>query len=305
MFNEPVVLIYIVIFAVSLVLAYFRRKTFPFGESLAVMLIVGVGFTLAVHFIAPAAAIPLSYALPNTSEIVFTLAYVVFVAALLTRDRPMPAGWKGDFAKEKLAALAFKLAVFVLIPFGALYIIWRRDLPSLGFSVTNLPAQLMSSLALILLFGGFNFIAGSGAAPIRKKEFPAHQVALGLGIAFVWNIFEVGLVEEFFFRAFLQTRLMELFGSAASGILAASLLFGLAHAPGLYLRAADKGGPLGGKPALIDAILYTILVLSPAGWFTGLLFFRTQSLLAPVLVHAGMDAVAHASDFIKGLKFCG
>ncbi len=302
MFTEPVVLVYIIIFIVSLVLAFVRRKTFPLGESLAVMLIVGVGFTLAVHFLAPAAAIPLAYAIPNTSEIVFALAYTVFVAALLTRNRPMPAGWRDDFIKEKLATLVFKLAVFVLVPFGALSVIWGRGLPNLGFAVTNLPAQLLSSLALILLFGGFNFIAGSGAAPIRKKEFPARQVALGLGIAFVWNIFEVGLVEEFFFRAFLQTRLTDLFGSAASGILAASLLFGLAHAPGLYLRAADRGGPLGEKPALVDAILYTILVLSPAGWFTGLLFFRTQSLLAPILVHAGMDAVAHAADFINGLK---
>jgi membrane protease YdiL (CAAX protease family) len=58
---------------------------------------------------------------------------------------------------------------------------------------------------------------------------------------------------------------------------------------------------LGERPALLDALLYGILALSPAGWFTGLLFWRTQSLLAPILVHAAVDAVAHAVEFIEAL----
>ena len=127
-------------------------------------------------------------------------------------------------------------------------------------------------------------------------------MALGLSIAFMWNIIEVGLVEEFFFRAFLQTRLINFLGSPLAGICLASLLFGLAHAPGIYLRSGDKLGPLGEHPSLLNSILYAIVVLSPTGWFTGLLFLRTQSLLAPILVHVAIDTVAHTAEFIEGLK---
>jgi membrane protease YdiL (CAAX protease family) len=108
-------------------------------------------------------------------------------------------------------------------------------------------------------------------------------------------------VEEFFVRAFLQGRATAFFDSPAAGICAASLLFGLAHAPGIYLRRGERHGPLGEQPALVDSILYAILGLSPTGWFTGLLYGRCQSLLAPILVHAAVDAVAHTAEFLDGL----
>ena len=300
MFREPIVLLYIGVFISALALAIYRRKTFPLGESLAVMLIVGIGFTLLVHFVVPEPAIPTSYPSVGTGEIPFVLVYLIVLAMLLTRDKPMPASWREHFGKEKIATLIFKFTVFVLIPFSALFFVWNRDFPNLGLSTGNLFEQVRISILLIFILGGFNLIAGSGAAPLRAKEFSARQILAGGSVAFVWMIFEVGLVEEFFFRAFLQTRLVGFFGSAASGIVAASLLFGLAHVPGLYLRAADKSGPLGEKPLLVDAVLYAILVLSPTGWFMGLLFLRTGSLLAPILVHAGLDAVAATADFIRG-----
>lgn len=78
-------------------------------------------------------------------------------------------------------------------------------------------------------------------------------------------------------------------------------MFSLAHASGIYLRRGDKHGLLGEQPSLLNSILYAILALSPTGWFTGLLFWRAQSLLAPVLVHAAVDAVAHTAEFIEGL----
>jgi membrane protease YdiL (CAAX protease family) len=117
----------------------------------------------------------------------------------------------------------------------------------------------------------------------------------------LWNLLETGLVEEFYFRAFLQGRFTAYLGSAAAGICIASLLFGLAHAPGIYLRRGERHGPLGERPRLLETILYAILGLSPTGWFTGLLYWRCQSLLAPVLVHAAVDAVAHTAEFLEGL----
>jgi len=48
---------------------------------------------------------------------------------------------------------------------------------------------------------------------------------------------EVGVVEEFFFRVRLQSRLSAVLKSKLGGIVRASLRFGLGHAPGLYLRS--------------------------------------------------------------------
>jgi uncharacterized protein len=299
---HPIVLTYIILYLAALALAFWRRKSFPLADSIMVILIVGVGFTGLVWLVTlPVKAVATVDAVPSTGEMAFTLVYLGAVAALLV-VRKTPASWKGQFAKEKAAAILFKLPVFVLIPIAALRLLWQTSWADLGFAWGDVPGQLLAALVLSLAFGGFNLVAGSGAAPLRKRQFVGRVVAVGFAITFVWNMLEVGLVEEFFFRGFLQTRLVHALGSPLAGICLASLLFGLAHAPGLYLRKGDRGGPLGEKPALMDAILYTIVILGPAGWFTGLLFWRTGSLLAPIIVHAAIDTVAHTAEFIEGLK---
>ena len=301
--DEPVVIIYGVIYLISLGLAVWRRKTFPLGDALAVALIVGAGFTLLVHFIVPPSTAITLQSSVTPAELVFVLLYLTFVAFLLTRGMPpwLPPGWKPHFLRRSGATVVYKLVVFVLIPLAALRLFWDADWIGLGFSAGDMAGQLRSAALLILLLGGFNFLVGGAAAPIRKRQFSGKHVAMGFLVAFVWMLVEVGLVEEFFFRSFLQTRLVAFLDSPASGILAASLLFGLAHVPGIVLRRGDTSGPLGENPTLLDSLLYGIIALSSTGWFMGLLFWRTQSLLAPILVHAAVDAVAAAAEFISGL----
>lgn len=299
---DPFVLAYAVIYLLALLLAYRDRKRFPLGDSVMVILVVGFGFTALVHWVLPPPETEPALPPASTGGVIFALAYLALLAGLLTRQRPMPAAWRGDFRKEKIATLVFKLVFFVALPLLALRVFWSAEWASLGFTWGDIPRQLRATGILVLVIGGFNLLAGSGAAPLRARKFSARQVALGGVITMLWNIFEVGLVEEFFFRAFLQEQLVGVLGSPWSGIVVASLLFGLAHAPGLYLRGADKGGPLGEHPTLLNSVLYSILVLSVAGWFTGLLYWRTQSLLAPILVHAALDSVAQVAEYIEGLK---
>jgi membrane protease YdiL (CAAX protease family) len=299
--NHPAVILYAGIFLLALALAIVRRKSFPLADTLVVTLIVGVGFTALVYWIAPQPGNTSLRQDIDPSEIVFTVVYALVTAALLIRGAPVPPSWQAHFFKKNIATLAFKLVVFVLVPLAALRVIWHAGWADLGFSAGDVAAQLRAAGLLILVFGGFNLLAGGAAAPIRKRLFAPGQVAAGMGLAFLWNVLEVGLVEEFYFRAFLQGRFTALFESPAAGICAAALLFGLAHAPGIYLRRGDKHGPLGERPTLIDSILYAILGLSPTGWFTGLLYARCQSLLAPILVHAAVDAVAHTAEFLEGL----
>ena len=293
-----IVVAYGVLYITALVLAVRQKRTFPLMESVMAVLIVGGGFTGLVYLATlPVNTTPITTK-PSTAELAFTLGYLILTAVLLV-FKPSPRD--ENFLKEKLISIAFKPPVFVLIPLAVLRLVWNASWEDLGFSLGDVNGQLIAVAILIPLFGGFNFIAGSGAAPIRKGEFSGRWVALGLGLSFLWNILETGLVEEFFFRAFLQTRIVNALGSPFAGICLTSLLFGLAHAPGIYLRGGDKSGPLGEKPSLLNSILYTVIVLSPTGWFTGLLYLRTQSLLAPILVHAAIDAVAHAAEFIRAM----
>jgi membrane protease YdiL (CAAX protease family) len=301
--NNPVVFIYAGIFLLSLALAIWRRKTFPLIDTLMVTLIVGLGFTALVYWIAPQPGEAFLQQDMKTSELIFTVVYWIVTAILLIRGAPTPNSWKEHYFKKQIAALVFKLVVFVLIPLLALRLVWHSSWTSLGFSKGDVSGQLRAAGLLILVFGGFNLLVGGAAAPIRKRQFTLGQIATGIGLAYLWNIVEVGLVEEFYFRAFLQGRFTAFFDSPAAGICAASLLFGLAHAPGIYLRRGDRHGPLGEHPTLIDSILYAILGLSPTGWFTGLLYCRCQSLLAPILVHAAVDAVAHAAEFLEGMGY--
>lgn len=300
--NDPIVLAYEAIYIAALAVAVWRRKAFPFGSVLPILLIVGMGFTGLVLLIVPQYPIPEPPPSAGTSEIVFVLVYLGFMAVLLARRKFIPDE-PDQFAEKKKRDMGFKLLFFVLIPLSALRLVWGTAWSELGFSPGDLTGQLISASILILLLGGFNLAVGGAAAPIRARQFNGRQLIFGFGLAIIWNVFEAGLVEEFFFRAFLQTSLVNFLHSPAGGICAASLLFGLAHAPGIYLRRGGKHGPLGERPSLLDSILYSILVLSPTGWFTGLLYWRTQSLIAPVLVHGGLDAVAATADFINGLGF--
>jgi len=300
--NDPVVLAYEAIYIAALAIAVWRRKAFPLGSVVPILLILGFGFTGLVFLFVPQHPISELPAATSTSEMVFVLGYLGFMAALLTRRRFIPDD-HDHFVEKKKRDMGFKLLFFVLIPLVAVRVIWGASWPALGFSLGDLSSQLISAAILIVLLGGFNLVAGGAAAPIRARQFNARQLFIGFGLAFIWSSIEAGLVEEFFFRAFLQTRLVNFLQSPAGGICTASLLFGLAHAPGIYLRRGGVHGPLGEQPSLLDAVLYSILVLSPTGWFTGLLYWRTQSLIAPVLVHGGIDAVAATADFINGLPF--
>jgi len=142
---------------------------------------------------------------------------------------------------------------------------------------------------LVLFFILFNYFVGRGAEPIREGHFSAMQLIIGMPLSFIWLLLEVGLVEEFFFRAYLQTRLAVFFKSKLSGIITACLIFGLAHAPGLYLRGAGSITALGDSPTFIFAVAYSIVTLSVAGFFLGIIWIRTRNLPLLMVIHAAGD----------------
>jgi membrane protease YdiL (CAAX protease family) len=108
---------------------------------------------------------------------------------------------------------------------------------------------------------------------------------------------EAGLCEEFLFRACLQSRLSAWLRSPVRGIDLTSVLFALAHWPGLYLR----GGPGvdGWSTDPLQVAAFTIATLSPLSVALGLLWARSRSLLLVVLVHGAIDALPATAEFVR------
>ena len=101
-------------------------------------------------------------------------------------------------------------------------------------------------------------------APVVWWQFPVVMIATFLG--FLWV---VALFEEFFFRGFLQQLIARAAHNEAAGLLAASIVFGLAHLPfGSFPNW--KFALLGG----ISGILY------------GLAFEKARSVRASMVTHA-------------------
>ena len=106
-------------------------------------------------------------------------------------------------------------------------------------------------------------------------------------------------MEEFFFRALLQTRLAAWFRSEVTGVALMALLFGLAHAPGFILRHAGLEEAIGANPSPADSIAYAIVVLSVGGILFGIVWARTKNLFAVMIIHAATDLLPNFAQFVK------
>ena len=78
-----------------------------------------------------------------------------------------------------------------------------------------------------------------------------------------------------------------------------SVLFGLTHAPGFYLRPAATQEALGPHPSLLLAVGYSIVVTSVASFFLGILWMRTKNLAVVIIVHAAADFLPNLVPFCR------
>lgn len=115
-------------------------------------------------------------------------------------------------------------------------------------------------------------------------------------LGYLWMTLEAGVTEEFLFRGVAQTRFTAWLDSAWAGVILTSIIFALAHAPGLFMR----GGPGvdGWSEDPFQVIAHTIAVLSPIGLLFGLIYARTKSLLLVILLHGLVDWLPNLADFV-------
>jgi CAAX protease family protein len=284
-----------------------ENRNFEPGDALIVLVLFGIIFP-ALAWLATLRAVPLSIAVHVTAREMFVMvACVVALSIYLIGgpqwiDQQLPNSWIDSQKIKFFVTLAKKLIVFVLIPFGIFRFAFGYRLRDFGIQQEGLRALHRSHLAMVLIVGGallaFQFFLGNAAAPIRQGKFSASQLLLGLPLCFTWLVLEVGLVEEFFFRALVQTRLSAWFKSEVSGIVLMSLVFGLAHAPGFIFRQAGTLEGLGANPTALEATAYSIVVLAVSGILFGVMWARTKNLIALMLLHAAGDLLPNFAEFI-------
>jgi membrane protease YdiL (CAAX protease family) len=224
------------------------------------------------------------------------LVYLAIYAVLLigvwlgTIKHAIPPGPTQEFA-----VLAYKLIIHVAIPAGILLALGSRlnGMFDLGMNRRGFwPA--------LVVLCGLMFALLAVVSP-SLKQIGALNLGAGVALAWVvgswaWLSVEAGVCEEFLFRVCLQSRLTAWMKSPTAAIVVTSLLFGLSHWPGLYLR----GGPGvdGWSTDPVQVAAYTVSTLAPLSLAIGLLWARTRSLLLIVLVHGAIDALPNTAEFV-------
>lgn len=294
-------------FAISLAILW-RHPNFGREDAIGGLIIFGIIFPILAWVTTLRAR---SLELPqrrSSGEMWLLFACLIGVTLYLIWGAPLsealvPASWLASPRVTSLVVLARKLIVFVAIPFLLFRIIFGYRWRDFGVQLAGLRTLGGNHLLVVLVLSGvillFQYFAGTGAAPIRRGEFITSQLAIGLPLCFAWLFLEVGLVEEFFFRAVVQERLAAWFRSEVSGVALMALLFGLAHAPGFILRGAGLHEAIGTTPSPIDSIAYAIVVLSPSGIFFGIVWARTKNLFAVILIHAATDLLPSFKEFVQ------
>lgn len=283
-------------------------ENFSVSESISILLIVGVFFSLISYFTSKSSIPLIQNKREQKKEILLLISILVYMSLFLTfgidliKQLTSQIILENNRAKE-IITITYKLVFFVLIPFIAYKLIYKFNFRDFGlavkakefFTIKNM--IILISVASVLLL--FQFFAGNGAKPIREGLLSSKQLLIGLPLLFIWLIFEVGLVEEFFFRAVVQSRLTAITKSEIGGIILSGLFFGLAHAPGYYLRSGGTLDSLGLHPTLFMSIGYSILTLSIAGFFLAIVWSKTRNLWLVMAIHAFGDLLPNLYDFIK------
>ncbi|GAA0302335.1 hypothetical protein GCM10009087_10140 [Sphingomonas oligophenolica] len=243
---------------------------------------------------ANAPAVPVTRPAIELSALLLYLAVYAFVVlgwAMGAVKAAVPAG-----REQELAVLALKLVVHVGAPLALLWLL-RAPIRAMFDSGLSRPGFWPTLIVLGAILIGLLAVVSPSLGQIAALKLGLPALAFGAGGAFAWIAVEAGLCEEFLFRAALQSRFAAVLKSPIAAIIATSILFALAHVPGLYLRGTPDTDGWSTDPLQVAA--FTIATLSPISILFGVLWARTRSLLLVVLLHACVDVLPFTPEFIK------
>lgn len=291
-------LLFIAIYAIALAVLVFDER--PLGDVIGGLAILGVLLPLVALAATTRMPPPGSPQPWRPEEAGVVLGLLAWIVAFLLVKGPLLAALlpvDPDPRLQDSVNTLLKLFAFVLLP----WLVLHRH--GIGWAHGGRPTASPSRLCVVLVAFGLASVAvqalmGSQFKRLLDEDFTDAQLVLGGTLCFVWMSIEAGVVEEFFFRWFLQSRLAAWSGSEISGMFLAALLFGLAHAPGILLRGAGGVEGLGDSPAVVTTLAYVVVTQSVAGLSFGLLWSRTRSFVLVVALHGLFDALSNTAAFI-------
>ena len=299
-------MLFTLLYAVGLaVLA--RSRDFDLIGAILQLGLFGVAFPLLVWALTPRGTPAIEAARSTTVETLVLAVHLIALSIYLIGgpqliDRCLPPAWVEMPRIHFFVSIAKKLIVFVALPFLIFRAFFGRRWNRYGATAATfreLPRRWWLLFVLTAVLVLFQYFFGGGAAPIRAGSFPAGELAIGLPLCFVWLAVEAGLVEEFFFRALVQSQLRSRFGSEVTAVPLMALIFGLAHAPGFIYRRSGEMEGLGSDPTALTAIAYSIVVLAPAGILFGVIWARTRNLFVAIVIHAAVDLLPNFPGFAQ------
>jgi len=290
--------IYVLAYSASLhVLS--RGDGFVLVEPLFVLATLGLIFPLLAFFLTGNARMPEPLITKPKQELAAVLMYLtLFAVGVLGYAFTVIKTSITEPQSQSMALLAIKLLSMVIMPVAVLGVFghrWQEVLALRWSSGRHWKALLGVGLALF----AFQAVFGRGLTTIGELAPSPLTLAWAIPTCFVFLLLEVGLCEEVSFRVILQSRLSAVLNSELAAVCLASLLFGLAHAPGLYLRGASLMEGAGAHPTLLWAIAYSVTIISPAGILFGVLWSRTRSLGLLIVLHALTDLLPNLAEFIE------
>lgn len=265
------------------------------AEPLFLLGVMGVAMPLLVWALTRRPR-PLQNTLSPPPRIAPTLLYVLAFSLLVLGwgFSALKAQWP-DEPMQSVAELIVKLTTMAALP-ALLFLQDDRQRPR--FATTRLVWVL---LATAMAFLAFQAVFGRGLKTLGELAPSSATLLWAVPACLLWQIVEAGLCEELLFRRLLQQRLADATRSNVAGVLWASLLFGLAHAPGLYLRGAHLLEGVA-QPTPLWATAYSIAIVAPTGIAFGVLWMRTRSLWLIVVLHGIVDLLPQLSPFIQAWR---
>ena len=292
------VVFYLLLYAISI--AHLASSPhFNAGESLAVFLIFGVGFSV-LGWLATIGVKPVEMEVqkPN-AEFAGVLIYLALFAIVVL-------GWGLSSVKQAVPDDPQQIILVTLLKVVTMVIFPAILLHFFGYSFREMFAIRMlgkagwrAAILMTILLFLLQAILGRGLKTLSELDVPLSLILVMAPVALIWFCIEAGLTEEFLFRLFLQTRASAWFRSEVAGILVMALLFGLAHAPGYVLRGQHLMEGMQTKPDVWTAAAYSIAVVSPVGLMFGVLWKRTRNLWLLVFLHGWTDLLPNLARFIK------
>jgi len=291
---------YLVLYGGTL-FAMHAASGFEMSEPLFALAILAGGFS-GLAWLLTIGVTRLPYAVFDAKKELTTIAsYGLFVVLFVTWGFDLVHKAASPGPVDAIAILAAKLAVFVAIPAALMKARFGYSFGRLA-SASGTARHVLAAAGISALLLVFQGVFGRGLRDLAAAHLSATMLGIGIPLTLAWVSLEAGVVEEFFFRVLLQTRISAAIKSELGAIVLTSLAFGLMHAPGLYLRTNLTQEGLPPHPSLLMAIGYSIVITSSAGFLFGVLWARTRNLAVIVVVHGMADLLPNVLPTLRLIR---